>query len=253
MSERYRRAFGVNYCAECGTYIVATALVSHDAFHYRIEMLDSLVRFQSASADMDSNDGERRQDDPDPVCPFPIGAKVRYKDAPDITYTVKACQRITHKDERPWWKVWYIMGGFDDAEVLELVPEPSIGDNPVQGSGNPDTPPSAENPDKPLLCAVCGEPVGVGDDGPYHTRIPTGPDWRHAATLTPPERAEPYQRDTEPPVGSVVRCLGCGNVYVHKADGWVNTDDGSRGLAWEGLQRSYCGPLRVIYGPGEER
>ena len=67
---------------------------------------------------------------------------------------------------------------------------------------------------------------------------------------TPPERAETYQPDTEPPAGSVVRCEGCGNVYVHKPHGWMDTDDGGRGLAWVGLAAPSCGPLRVIYTGG---
>lgn len=132
-------------------------------------------------------------------------------------------------------------------------------------------PPPKREPD-PLLCAVCGEPV-IAFQGRWRHR-----DWgthNHAATLTPPETSphpverrvrsgtevwtsvapagEEHGAPTEPPIGSVVRCSGCGNVYVHKADGWVNTDDRAKGLAWDELPRPSCGPLRVIYGPGDGR
>ena len=54
-----------------------------------------------------------------------------------------------------------------------------------------------------------------------------------------------------PPRGSVVRCVGCGNVYVHKPHGWLNTDDGSTSPSLDGIKRPSCGPLRVIYTPEE--
>lgn len=55
----------------------------------------------------------------------------------------------------------------------------------------------------------------------------------------------------EPPVGSVARCTGCGNVYVHKDNGWVDTDDLAWGQPWSKIRTSYCGPVKVIYKPEE--
>ena len=112
----------------------------------------------------------------------------------------------------------------------------------------------------PLVCVVCWEPVEyVKDRGLIHSDpmyFKRSSKW-HDATLTPPER---HSKDDvtaalesdrpqalEPPVGTVVRCFGCGNVYVHKADGWVDTDNRAKGLAWDELGRPSCGPLRVIY------
>lgn len=73
----------------------------------------------------------------------------------------------------------------------------------------------------------------------------------------PTETPEVLESDadipTEPPVGSVIRCEGCGNVYVHKPHGWVDADNRAKDLAWDELQRPLCGPLRVIYRPGGER
>lgn len=60
-------------------------------------------------------------------------------------------------------------------------------------------------------------------------------------------------RKNEPPVGAVVRCTGCGNVYIHKPHGWWNTDDGSMSPSLEGIKRPSCGPLRVIYTPEEDK
>ena len=60
-----------------------------------------------------------------------------------------------------------------------------------------------------------------------------------------------HNYDSEPSVGAVVRCTGCGNVYIHKPHGWWNTDDGSTSPSLDGIKRRSCGPLFVIYTPEE--
>ena len=89
----------------------------------------------------------------------------------------------------------------------------------------------------PPACAMCG---GVG----MH---------KAGCALTPTDSNDSVTAALEPPVGSVVRCEGCGNVYVHKRDGWVDTDSRMYGIPWDKLQRPSCGPLRVVYTPGSER
>ena len=74
---------------------------------------------------------------------------------------------------------------------------------------------------------------------------------RHGAPVKVEPSSNPTQ--TEPPVGAVARCFGCGNVYVHKADGWVDSDDMRWGRAWADIARSFCGPVKVIYNPEEDK
>ena len=359
-------------CHDCGAVVYWDK--DHDAFHARIDRLERYMGIDSAP----EPDPMVMQTVPvpDPEPPFPMGAKVRV-----VGWRFNE-GTVTGWDFYPAWGRWLVRvdngddaGGsyaLRDPDELELVPE------------NPDTPPSAENPDKPLVCAVCGERVHRVAGAIRHAVVPVaGPNgdrFDHAATLTPPDdvltisnsqpteptsewrntcslcghigaflggsvteygaptkhlchgcdeghdcyrrwtvyaetpdpveppvgsgwfadkwpgvpwvhsfdndwfariegewtwkswpellpgrpavpgiepsstvEASPKPDQTEPPVGSVVRCEGCGNVFVRKADGWVNTDDDSRGLAWVGLAAPACGPLRVIYRPGGER
>lgn len=249
MSERYNiDGEGTWGCRDCGSAV--DLVTAHDAFHDRIDRLED--RLSPPVTD--------RVAEPDPEPPFPMGAKVGGRESGVEWGTV------TSWDFYPAWGHWFVRVDRvdDDGEPfyqlhhpseLELVPE------------NPDTPPPAENPDKPnvaesgtepLRCAVCGEPVGfeASPEAPpvlWHLGykgVPVSSD--HAATLTPPERAETYDADTEPPIGSVVRCEGCGNVYVHRPRGWLDTDSGLSHW-WDELPRPSCGPLRVIYGPGDGR
>ena len=58
---------------------------------------------------------------------------------------------------------------------------------------------------------------------------------------------------TEPPVGAVARCFGCGNVYVHRPTGWLNTDRPWRTDSWQDIANSFCGPVKVVYTPEEDK
>ena len=80
-----------------------------------------------------------------------------------------------------------------------------------------------------------------------------------ACTQNPYQHADPcdcddcrakvmHNYDSEPPVGAVARCSGCGSIYVHRPDGWLATD-GPFLDSWGNLSRSFCGPVKVIYTP----
>lgn len=194
MSDRYN---DLNDCESCGVWVRPSheARVSHDAFHDRIDRLAAEVRgliadFNERVAVLLQRDREDMEaSKPDPVSPFPMGAKVRPLD-PDIDQTL--VMTVTGWREAVMGE-WVVdvdgkVNGYRP-EWLELVPE------------NPDTPPSSENPDKPLVCAVCGDPVEkwLGFGRLHHSDDTR--DYDHLATLTPPEPA----------------CGMCGGVGMHKA------------------------------------
>ena len=83
--------------------------------------------------------------------------------------------------------------------------------------------------------------------------------WRRPEYLElVPDEPEPHLpneddvRKNEPPVGAVARCSGCGSIYVHRPDGWLATD-GPFLDSWGNLARSFCGPVKVIYNPEEDK
>ena len=202
MSERYFTTLrGARVCIDCGCHIQNGAESRHGAFHDRIDRLatDLIPPPRREATRITEADIEQHARDMfQPECPFPMGAKVRTP-AYSVNAGVEGQVTDWKKDEESG--EWYVVvrypqvgGVATSPENLELVPEPepqpSTSSSLVQGSGNPDTPPSAENPDKPLVCAVCGEPVyqfrngalahhAAGDGG--------GLDGDHAADLTPPE------------------------------------------------------------------
>lgn len=225
MTDRYWRVNrNLGYgCRECGVHVSHVDL--HDAFHDRFDRIHDAIPARMTPPE------------PDPESPFPVGAKVRSVNSGSV-YTVSGwvdhdaygwCVETLDNGMRRYWPQGARPDNWERAYALELVPEPD-----------------------PLVCAVCGEPVlmaGPLADRPVHF-ITNHSTRTHAATLTAPEPAETYQADTEPPVGSVVRCEGCGNVFVHQTCGWLDTDR-CIGTTWKAMQSGeFCDPLTVIYTGG---
>lgn len=224
MSERYEAWDDTEFvCRDCGVVIVESHYPEHDAFHDRIDRLEERLEMTRQLQQQDRQSIDR------------LIVVLLQRDREDMEASDPAKTRIT------------------EADIEQHARD-------MFGSGNPDTPPSAENPNKPygnsgsmnrdavfappndavLLCAVCGEPIRVSNGvvkhvtpsakGPYgihFARMPLG----HKTSLsgsTVVGSIEPEPPTSVAPAGEehgALSCAVCGErvLQIGQHDGTAKT------------------------------